>query len=89
MQSVLANLDLDLQGAFLILLLILLGTVAAKGLESVLKGFNRWTYLTLGLLALTLLMAGPNLSTNSLAIGVNGRFLAILFILIAFKHIRI
>jgi uncharacterized membrane protein YraQ (UPF0718 family) len=83
MQSVLANLDLDLQGAFLILLLILLGTVAAKGLESVLKGFNRWTYLTLGLLALTLLMAGPNLSTNSLAIGVNGRFLAILFILIA------
>jgi uncharacterized membrane protein YraQ (UPF0718 family) len=82
-QHALTALKLDLQSAFLILLLILLGAAAAKGLETVLDGFGRWTYLTLSLLALTLLMAGPNLSTSSLTIGVNGRFLVILFILIA------
>jgi uncharacterized membrane protein YraQ (UPF0718 family) len=83
LQGVLTTLNLDLQGAFLILLLTLLGTAAAKGLETVLEGFGRWTYFTFALLALTLLVAGPNLSTSSLTLGVNGRFLVILFILIA------
>jgi uncharacterized membrane protein YraQ (UPF0718 family) len=77
------NLGLDLQSALLIVLLLLLGISAWMGLERVLEGFNRWTYLTLSILALTFLIAGPAFSMDRLSVGINGRFLIIIILLLS------
>jgi uncharacterized membrane protein YraQ (UPF0718 family) len=80
--GVMSNLGLDLQGALLITFLFLMGISAWMGLESVLEGFNRWTYVTLGILVLTFLIAGPSFSMEHLSVGVNGRFLVILILIL-------
>ncbi len=78
----LSRLGLDFQGALLIVLLVLLGISAWRGLKDVLEGYNRWTYLTVAVLVLTLLIAGPAFSMASLSIGINGRFIALILLLI-------
>src|SRR3990170_1854303 len=45
------------QGAILIGLLLLIGVAAWRGLNNVLEGSNRWTWMAIGLVALTLLVA--------------------------------
>jgi len=68
--------DLTPQGGLLIMLLVLVAPAAYLGLEHVLEGFNRWTYLALGLVALTVLAAAPTVMTGSTVIGLTGRLLA-------------
>jgi uncharacterized protein len=75
MLNILENLNLTIQGAVLILLLIIIAPIAYLGLENVLERFNRWTYVTLGLAGLTILLAAQSMSTGSLVIGLTGRFI--------------
>ncbi len=77
----LERLNLSLQGAVLIALLVLIAPVAYLGLENVLERFNRWTYAALSLVGLTLLLAAPAVQTGSLVIGVTGRFLGELLLM--------
>ncbi len=73
-QDVLDTLDLTLQGALLIALLVLIAPVAWKGLNNVLSGFNRWTWAALGLVAATLLLAAPTTESGSVVVHFTGRF---------------
>jgi hypothetical protein len=76
-------------GAILIGLLALIGVSAWKGFENILEGFNRWTWMALGLVALTLMAAALGVSPGAggLEMRFTGRFfgvalaLAILFYL--------
>ena len=67
------------QGAVLIGLLITIGLSAWRGLESVDEGFNRWTWVSLGLIGLTLLVASLRLAPHAtgLDLGVTGRTVAV------------
>jgi hypothetical protein len=68
------------QGAILIGLLILIGYTSWKGMEHIFDGFNKWTWISLILLALTLLSAAVGMSPHSggLDILLNGRFFGVL-----------
>jgi uncharacterized membrane protein YraQ (UPF0718 family) len=74
----------------LILMLILIAPIAYLGLEHVLERFNRWTYLTVFLVGLTLLIAAPAITEGSLVIGITGRFIGevILLVSIGFVALR-
>jgi uncharacterized membrane protein YraQ (UPF0718 family) len=74
---------LDLQGALLILMLILLAPVAYLGLENVLERFNRWTYLSMAFVAMTLLLAAPAVDQGSLTVGITGRFIGEVILVVA------
>lgn len=76
LQNGLDALHLTLQGAVLIVLLVIIAPVAWKGLNDVVNGFNRWTWTSLGLVAATLLIAAPTTATGSLIIHLTGRFIA-------------
>lgn len=86
LQNGLDGLHLTLQGAVLIVLLVIIAPVAWKGLNNVINGFNRWTWTSLGLVAATLLIAAPTTATGSLIIHITGRFVleAILLVSIAY-----
>ena len=73
------------QGVVLIGLLALIGLSAWRGFEHVLDGFNRWTGITLGLIALTLLVAavGMTPADGGLLISLPGKFFAVILALIA------
>ncbi len=75
-QNGLDVLHLTLQGAVLIVLLLIIAPVAWKGLNDVVNGFNRWTWIAMGLVAATLLIAAPTIATGSLIIHFTGRFIA-------------
>ena len=68
------------QGAILIGLLVLIGITSWKGMESIFDGSNIWTWTSLGLVALTLLVAAVGMSPHSggLDILVNGKFFGVL-----------
>jgi uncharacterized membrane protein YraQ (UPF0718 family) len=70
---------LSLQGAALILLLLAIGAAAWRGLGQVDSGFNRLTWIALGLTAATLIFAalGVRASGSGLALTVTGRTLAV------------
>jgi len=72
--STLSTFSLTPQGALLILLLVLIAPVAYLGLEHVLERFNRWTYLSILLVGLTVLLAAPAIGEGSITIGLTGRF---------------
>jgi uncharacterized membrane protein YraQ (UPF0718 family) len=75
--NLLETLHLNLQGALLILLLIIIGFSAWKGLENILSGANKWTTATLALVILTLLVAAPTVDERaSVKIDVTGRAIA-------------
>jgi uncharacterized membrane protein YraQ (UPF0718 family) len=63
------------QGSVLIGLLLLISPIAWKGLENIVEGANHWTWLALGLMAVTLAVAALRLTpgTGNLAIGFTGR----------------
>jgi len=75
-QQTLDALNLTLQGALLIALLVLIAPVAWRGMSNVLIGFNRWTWIALVLVAITLLLAAPTTSSGSLVVHFTGRFFA-------------
>jgi len=80
-------LNLTAQGALLIILLIIIAPTAYLGLEQILEKFNRWTYLTIALVSLTLLLAAPSVYTNSLQIGITGRFLGEIVLLTSITYV--
>ena len=63
------------QGVFLIGLLVLIGTMAWKGLDAVDEGLTVWTYGTLGLITLTLILASLSIDAtpSGLKVGITGR----------------
>ncbi len=71
--TMLSTLNLTVQGAVLILMLVFIGITAWKGFQNIFEGFNGWTYTAIALIALTILIAAPKEQVGSLIIGVNGR----------------
>ncbi|MGZ8255515.1 MAG: permease, partial [Burkholderiaceae bacterium] len=69
----------SVQGSLLILLLILIGAAAWRGLEDITEGANCWTWTALGLAAATLLLAAFRLvpTADGLAVEVTGRVIAV------------
>jgi hypothetical protein len=69
----------SVQGSLLILLLPLIGLTAWKGLEDIVEGANRWTWVALGLTATTLLVAAFKLTPgpDGLEVALTGRALAV------------
>ncbi len=91
LQNALAGLSLTLQGALLIVMLVVIALTAWLGLENVLEGVNGWTWASLSLAGLTLLLAAPGLEmTSSVVIGFTGRFLveAVLILGVAVVAVR-
>ena len=68
---------LSIQGVLIILLLILIALSAVKGFKKIEQGFNPWTYITLGLTTLTLLIATFSVvvQDSTMMVGLTGRFL--------------
>lgn len=64
------------QGALLISLLVLIGIASWKGMEHIFEGFNKWVWISLSLLALTLLIAAVGVAPHAggLDILINGKF---------------
>jgi len=69
----------SVHGSLLIVLLVLIGATAWKGMENIVEGANRWTWITLGLAATTLLVAALRLTPGSEALQVafTGRVFAV------------
>ena len=68
----------SVHGVLLICLLIGIGVIAWLGLNTVAEGFNSWTYVALGLVTLTLLVASFKVVPvdASLSVGITGRLIA-------------
>jgi len=75
----------SVQGALLIGLLALIGVAAWKGLTTIDEGFNRWSWVALGLIALTLLVAALRVTpaAGGLEVGITGRFIGELLVIAA------
>ena len=78
----------SVQGSLLILLLALIGVTAWKGLENIVEGANRWTWIALALVAATLLVAALRLTPGpaGLEVVLTGRALAVGVALWAVLH---
>jgi uncharacterized protein len=78
----------NVQGSLLIVLLLLIGITAWKGLENVVEGANRWTWVALGLAATTLLVAALRLTPRpeGLEVAFTGRALAVALAIGAVLH---
>jgi uncharacterized membrane protein YraQ (UPF0718 family) len=65
-----------LQGLLLIIMLGLIGVTALPGLEHIDEGFNIWSWVALGLVALTLLVAALRVTpgVDGLTVELTGRF---------------
>lgn len=70
--------SVTVHGLFLIGLLVLITLAAVKGFKDIYQDFNTWTYITLGLITLTLLFASLSFTAigDGLIIGLNGRLVA-------------
>lgn len=77
------NVNLTPQGALLILMLVLIAPMAYLGMEGVLERFNRWTYASIAMVGLTLLLAAPVVGAGSLVVGITGRFIGEIVLLAA------
>jgi uncharacterized membrane protein YraQ (UPF0718 family) len=73
------------QGVFLIAMLGLIGVAAWLGLNEIDEGFNRWSWLALALIALTLLASALQVTPQAqgLDIGITGRFVGEVLVLAA------
>ncbi|MBI5954613.1 MAG: permease [Chloroflexi bacterium] len=71
------------QGAILIGLLALIGLASWRGIENIFEGFNRWTWVSLVLVGITLLTAAVGMSPHAggLDILINGKFFGVLIAL--------
>lgn len=76
------------QGSLLILLLLTIAVTAWKGLEEIIEGANRWTWVTLGLTAATLLVAALRFipQPGGLELAITGRFFGVAACLWAVWH---
>jgi len=73
------------QGALLIGMLGLIGLSAWKGLENILEGFNAWTWISTGLVGITLLIASLAVtpSPTGLTVAFTGKFFGVSMAVIA------
>jgi uncharacterized membrane protein YraQ (UPF0718 family) len=71
----------SVQGAVLITLLAAIGASAWRGLEGIQEGANRWTAISLGLIAATLLLAALSIQVVPAGwkVGLTGKFFATAF----------
>jgi uncharacterized membrane protein YraQ (UPF0718 family) len=78
----------SVQGTLLIVLLGLIGAAAWQGLEDITERANGWTWIALGLAAVTLLVAALRLTPtpHGLELAVTGRVLAVALALLAVLH---
>lgn len=78
----------SLQGSVLIGLLLLIAATAWPGMEDITEGANRWTWVTLGLAAATLLVAALRLTpvAGGLEVAVTGRVVGVALALGAVWH---
>lgn len=69
------------QGAILIGLLVLIGLASWKGIENIHEGFTAWTWVSIGLVGLTLLVAALGMTphTGGLTLSLTGKFFGVLF----------
>jgi len=76
------------QGSVLIALLLMVAATAWKGLDNITDGANRWTWVTLGLAASTLLVAAARLTpmNGGLEFALTGRVLGVALALGAVWH---
>ena len=76
------------QGAILIGLLVLIALAAWKGLGKVDEGYNRWTWASLGVVALTLLVAATGMrpTAQGLEIDLTGKFFGVVLTLLAIMY---
>lgn len=77
------------QGAILIGLLVFIGITSWLGMENIFDGFNKWTWISLSLVALTLLVAAVGMSPHAggLDVLINGKFFGVLLVLIVLGYI--
>jgi uncharacterized membrane protein YraQ (UPF0718 family) len=68
-----------LQGVILIFLLALIAVAAWLGLDKIDQGYNRWTWITLGLVVMTLLVAAARMTPHAsgLEIAFTGKLLGV------------
>ena len=79
----LAQAGLNLQGAVLVGLLVLIAGTAALGLNRILERANAWTWASLVLVVITLLVAAPRMETTaSLQVDLTGRAIAVALLLL-------
>ena len=72
------------QGALLIGMLVLIGLTAWKGIEKSLDALNPWTWLSIGLVGLTLLIASMGMAPHAagLTLQFSGKFLGVFVIIL-------
>jgi uncharacterized protein len=70
------------QGSLLIIMLVLIGLASLKGIESIFDGFNTWTWISIVLVGLTLLIASLGITPHASGLTINftGKFIGVLFI---------
>ena len=75
----------SVQGIFLIGLLVLIGATAWRGLNKVDEGFNVWTFVALGLVTLTLVVAAFKVTAGAegFTVGITGKLIAVIVLLAA------
>jgi len=68
------------QGAILIGLLVLIGLASWKGIENIHEGFNIWTWISISLVGLTLLVAALGMAPHAggLTLSLTGKFFGVL-----------
>jgi uncharacterized membrane protein YraQ (UPF0718 family) len=68
------------QGALLIGFLVLIGLTSWKGIERIHEGFNAWTWISTGLVGLTLLVAAVGMTPQAegLTLAFTGKFIGVL-----------
>ena len=71
---------LTTQGVFLIGMLVLIGLTSWKGIERIHEGFNTWTWVSIGLVGLTLLVAALAITPHGdrLTLSLTGKFFGVL-----------
>jgi hypothetical protein len=69
----------SVQGSLLIVLLVLIGVTAYRGMENIIEGANHWTWIALGLAATTLLVAALGFTPHAggLKVVFTGRVFAV------------
>lgn len=72
------------QGAILIGLLVLIGLASWKGIENIFDGCNAWTWISIALVGLTLLIASLGMTPHAggMTLHFNGKFVGVLVITI-------
>jgi uncharacterized membrane protein YraQ (UPF0718 family) len=78
----------SVQGAILIGLLVLIGLAAWRGLGQVHEGYNRWTWVSLGLIGLTLVTAAVRMEpkAHGLEVAIPGKAFGVVLTMAVLAH---